>query len=46
MKSMPRLKVEAQNPPRSQGMPPPTLMRIDLRLAPCELRNSHICTAA
>ena len=45
MKLMPRLNVEAQKPPRSQGMPPPRFTSSALRVAPWLLRNCHTCVA-
>ena len=42
---IPRLKVEAANPPISVIIPPPTLIRRDFRLAPCSLRYFQIITA-
>ena len=42
---IPRLKVEAVNPPISVITPPPRLIINDLRVAPFSLRYFHISTA-
>ena len=41
MYSMPRLKVDAANPPRSVTIPPPRLIKNDFREAPLLLRKVH-----
>ena len=41
IKGMPRLKVEAANPPRSVTMPPPRLIISEWRVAPYSCSLSH-----
>ena len=43
MNAMPRLNVEAANPPKSVTMPPPKLISNDFRLAPCSSKAFHTC---